>query len=144
MHSFLDSCFRPETVQERSDIRSVEGFSVESAEQTTTTVDAQGPPFVNPPHDDGHRTLVESDDPLAVSLAVENGDRSRVGPVTGCNLDGAPYGTLVANIGGTVFVVGGSSIGTAPVSGEILLAVDDSLGFHFDSKAGFATQIRTD
>jgi hypothetical protein len=65
------------------------------------------------------------------------------GPTTACNLDAAPYGALVANIGGTIFVVGGSYIGTAPASGEILLAVNDNLGFHFDNKAGFATQIRT-
>ena len=66
------------------------------------------------------------------------------GPETACNLDGAPYGALVADIGGTIFVVGGSFIGTAPASGEILLAVNDNLDFHFDNKAGFATQIRTD
>jgi hypothetical protein len=144
MHSLLDPSLRPETVQERADIGSVQGFSVESAEQTRTPVDAHGASLVSPSHDDGHRTLVESDDPLAVSLAVKNGDRSGVGPVTGCNLDGAPYGALVASIGGTVFVVGGSYIGTAPPSGEILPAGDDSLGFHFDSRARFGTQIRTD
>lgn len=55
----------------------------------------------------------------------------------------APYGALVANRGGTIFVVGGSYVGTAPASGEILLAVNDNLGFHFDNEAGFATQIRT-
>jgi len=65
------------------------------------------------------------------------------GPTTAYNLDAAPYGALVANIGGAVFVVGGSFIGTAPASGEIMLAVNDNLGFHFDNKAGFATQIRT-
>ena len=65
------------------------------------------------------------------------------GPTTACNLHAAPYGALVANIGGTVFVVGASFVGTAPGSGEILLAVNDNVGFHFDNKAGFATQIRT-
>jgi len=65
------------------------------------------------------------------------------GPGTACNLDGVPYGALVAKIGSTVFLVGGSYHGTALASGEIMLAVNDNMGFHFDNKAGFATQIRT-
>lgn len=64
------------------------------------------------------------------------------GPNDLCNLNGEPYGALVGMIDGTVFVIGSSYAGTAPASGEIMLAINDNLGYHADNRGGFAVQIR--
>lgn len=65
------------------------------------------------------------------------------GPATACNDDGSPYGALVAKIGmsGSAFVVGSSLADVVAASGEVYLAVNDNLGFHFDNKGGFAAQL---
>ena len=45
-------------------------------------------------------------------------------------------------IDGTAFLIGSHYSGPAPDSGELMLAVNDHIDYHFDNHGGFAVQIR--
>ena len=64
------------------------------------------------------------------------------GPSLTCNDNGSPCGARVALSGmsGSSFLVGSSFTGVVG-AGEVYLAVNDNLGYHFDNKGGFATQL---
>ena len=64
------------------------------------------------------------------------------GPTTSCGLDGAPYGALIGEIGGTYFLIGGDFDGPAPASGALRLVINDNQGFSFDNGGGYAVQVR--
>jgi hypothetical protein len=63
-------------------------------------------------------------------------------PALPCNLDGAPYGALIGQVGGSAFLIGDAGSFIAPASGELQLGVNDDLIYHYDNLAGFTVQFK--
>lgn len=59
-----------------------------------------------------------------------------------CAMNGAPFGALVAEVGGQPVLVGAGGTFQAPASGTLRLAVNDILGYYFDNSGGYAVRIR--
>lgn len=58
-----------------------------------------------------------------------------------CAMNGAPFGALVAEVGGQPVLVGAGGTFQAPASGTLRLAVNDILGYYFDNSGGYAVRI---
>lgn len=58
-----------------------------------------------------------------------------------CAMNGAPFGALVAEVGGQPLLVGAGGTFQAPASGTLRLAVNDILGYYFDNSGGYAVRI---
>ena len=58
-----------------------------------------------------------------------------------CAMNGAPFGALVAEVGGQHLLVGAGGTFQAPASGTVKLAVNDIQGFSFDNSGGYAVRI---
>ncbi len=61
-----------------------------------------------------------------------------------CAMNGAPFGALVAEVGGQYLLVGAGGTFQAPASGTLRLAVNDILGFSFDNSGGYAVRVAAD
>jgi hypothetical protein len=60
-----------------------------------------------------------------------------------CAMNGAPFGALVAEVGGQPLLIGAGGTFQAPASGTLRLAVNDILGYYFDNSGGYAVRITT-
>lgn len=58
-----------------------------------------------------------------------------------CAMNGAPFGALVAEVGGESLLIGAGGTFQAPASGTVKLAVNDILGFYFDNSGGYAVRV---
>lgn len=63
-------------------------------------------------------------------------------PPLPCNLAGVPYGALIGEVGGQVFLIGDATSFIAPANGVLYLGVNDDLGYHYDNLAGFTVQFK--
>ena len=56
-------------------------------------------------------------------------------------MNGAPFGALVAEVGGQPLLVGAGGTFQAPAAGTVKLAVNDILGYYFDNSGGYAVRL---